>query len=422
MQFDDQDERKGRYLSHKSKIMKKIAVLDYRFEEVSRSVATQTDNLHGNIVFANLHDDIETTSLKEPENFSSPLKSEEQQKPIITAQDFTRDWSKETRGLTRRTSVLEEEEELDPLEALRLRQILEKRSLEEQAHKAQESEESSHSHGASKSSDEIREASKSSDLHRNPEMASLDMMSKVLIDMKPSKKSAVLQDGHAEHGTQKDFIPMETNTEGHGNFEDGARLQYLAQKELEDIRRRAMDEALSEARSSLDLEKIKQEAKSVGYEAGFKEGEAKGFITANQKAEAIALNVKSLLFEFENLKFNIMENAQENFIELSQAICETVLDQYFSVNPEAFSKVISHAIKAGVQSDNFIIHVHPEKYEALKNVTVPGFKERLKADSALAKDEFKIDSDLTALSGNVRQMISDLLKKADLRLFETQAG
>jgi len=422
MQFDDQDERKGRYLSHKSKIMKKIAVLDYRFEEVSRTVATQTDNLHGNIVFANLHDEIETSSLREPENFSSPLKPEEQQKPIITAQDFTRDWSTETRGLTRRTSVLEEEEELDPLEALRLRQILEKRSQEEQAHKDQASEESSHSHGVSKNLDEAREHSKSSEAHRNPEMASLDMMSKVLIDMKPNKKSTAPQDGHAEHGTRKDFIPMETNTEGQGNFEDGARLQYLAQKELEDIRKRAMEEALSEARSSLDLEKIKQEAKSVGYEAGFKEGEAKGFITANQKAEAIALNVKSLLSEFENLKFNIMENAQENFIELSQAICETVLDQYFSVNPEAFSKVISHAIKAGVQSDNFIIHVHPEKYEALKNVTVPGFKERLKADSALAKDEFKIDSDLTALSGNVRQMISDLLKKADLKLFETQAG
>ena len=82
MQYDDQDERKGRYLSHKSKIMKKIAVLDYRFEEVSRSVATPTDNLNGNVIFANLHDQSEITSLKEPENFGSSLVPEERKSQL----------------------------------------------------------------------------------------------------------------------------------------------------------------------------------------------------------------------------------------------------------------------------------------------------------------------------------------------------
>lgn len=422
MQYDDQDERKGRYLSHKSKIMKKIAVLDYRFEEVSRSVATPTDNLNGNVIFANLHDQSEITSLKEPENFGSSLVPEEQQKPIITAQDFTRDWSKENRGLARQHSFLDEEEVLDPLEALRLKKILDRRHQSGSPHQVDEIQAHSLPSHNSKIDADHRENGPSTDAYRNPEMASIDMMSKVLIDMKPGKKNALPSEELLASGEEKEFIPMDHHASGQGNFEDGARLQYLAQKELEDIRKRAMEEALAEARSQLDLDKLKFEARSVGYEAGFKEGEAKGFISSNQKAESIALNVKALLSEFENLKFNIMENAQENFIELSQAICETVLDQYFSVNPEAFHKVIAHAIKAGVQSDNFIIHVHPEKYEALKNVSTPGFKERLKADPAMAKDEFKIDSDLTALSGNVRQMISDLLKKADLKLFENQAG
>jgi flagellar biosynthesis/type III secretory pathway protein FliH len=261
-------------------------------------------------------------------------------------------------------------------------------------------------------------------IQRNSEMASIDMMSKVLAEMTSGKKDSedisIEDNGNVAGGDS--FIPMAGSTARNGDFEESARLKYLEQKELDEIRKNAYQEAYADAKSSIDLVKISAEAKSIGYEAGFKEGEAKGVISADQKKESLALNIQGLLSEFEKLKFNIMENAQENFVELVQAICEAVLDRYFSVDPEAFAKVVLQAIKSGIQSDQFVVHIHPEKFEAMKDVSIPGFIEKLKPDSSLSKDEFKIDSDLTALSGNVRQMIADLLKKADVSLFDVKAG
>ncbi len=399
--------------------MKKISVVDYSFQEITKTKTTQTDNLAGNIVFANLHSAEETADLKEPRFFSSNLLTEDQQSPVILAQDFTKDWTKSRQNGSKRNSFLDEDE-LDPLEALRLQQIMDKRQQEQSEQEADS--EVSTLDSASKN-EQVEDRTDSAP--RNSEMASIDMMSKVISEMKSGKKESqvgALENEVHSAETDSSFIPMSGTPGQVGDYEESARMTYLAQKELDEIRNRAYQEAYEDAKSSLDLAKISAEARSIGYEAGFKEGEAKGVISADQKKEAVALNIQGLLSEFEKLKFNIMENAQENFVELVQAICEALLDQYFAVDPESFAKVVLQAVKSGIQADHFVVHVHPEKFESMKGVTIPGFIEKLKPDSTLAKDEFKIDSDLTALSGNIRQMISDLVKKADVNLFEVKAS
>jgi flagellar biosynthesis/type III secretory pathway protein FliH len=422
MQYDDQDKKQGKYLSRKSAIMKKVAVVDYSFQEIAKTKTTQTDNSSGNIVFANLHSREETAGLKEPSFFSSNLIPDDQQPPVILAQDFTRDWSKNGQNASRKNSFLDEED-LDPLEALRLQQIYDKRMQVQNEMEADSQGEGSKIHAK----DSLGESGEGSG-PRNSEMASIDMMSKVITEMKVGKKPG--QNGDEEHQSKEaggeigdsSFIPMVGSHSQHGDFEESARMKYLAQKELDEIRKTAHLEAYADAKASLDLTKIAAEARSVGYEAGFKEGEAKGFISADQKSQAVALNIQGLLAEFEKLKYNIMENAQENFVELVQAICEAVLDQYFTLDQDAFAKVILQAIKSGIQADQFVVHVHPEKFEAMKRVSIPGFVDKLKSDASLGKDEFKVDSDLTALSGNIRQMITDLLKKADVNLFDVKAS
>ncbi len=419
MQYDDQDKKAGKYLSRKSAVMKKISVIEYSFQEITKAKTTQTDNLSGNIVFANLHSAEETASLKEPMFFSSNLVPEEQQTPVIMAQDFTKDWTKNGQNGSRKNNFLDEEE-LDPLEALRLQQLIDKRQQDQHGHDAKQAFGSSESPAREGSLENRTESSP-----RNSEMASIDMMSKVISEMKSVKKDhpgSSLDDEEEVSENDSSFIPMAGMPGQVADFEESARMKYLAQKELDEIRKNAYQQAYEDAKSSLDLTKISAEARSIGYEAGFKEGESKGFISADQQKEAVALNIQGLLNEFEKLKFNIMENAQENFVELVQAICEALLDQYFSVEPEAFAKVVLQAIKSGIQADHFVVHVHPEKFESMKDVSIPGFSEKLKPDSTLSKDEFKIDSDLTALSGNIRQMISDLVKKADVNLFEVKAS
>lgn len=419
MQYDDQDKKVGKYLSRKSSIMKKISVVDYSFQDITKAKTTQTDNLSGNIVFANLHSAEETADLKEPSFFSSNLLPEDQQSPVIMAQDFTKDWTKNGQNSSRKNSFLDEEE-IDLLEALRLEQIFDRR---QQDQRGQDTKSTVASPESTSRVDESEDRTESTP--RNSEMASIDMMSKVISEMKSGRKDSQgspLEDEASAIENDSSFIPLSGMPGQAGDYEESARMKYLAQKELDEIRKNAYQEAYEDAKSSLDLAKISAEARSIGYEAGFKEGEAKGVISADQKKDAVALNIQELLSEFEKLKFNIMENAQENFVELVQAICEALLDQYFAVDPESFAKVVLQAIKSGIQADHFVVHVHPDKFESMKGVSIPGFIEKLKSDSTLAKDEFKIDSDLTALSGNIRQMISDLVKKADVNLFEVKAS
>jgi len=441
----DQNRKNGKYLSIKSGIIKKVSILDYNFEEITNQKPLLTDNAFGSVVFANLHDENETKSLPLPDHFNDELANVEHKNPVIFAQDFTNDWSQSSLNKNKIYNILEDENELDPLETLRVHQ---KNARSSNKNSGVENANASTPHTENQSNEARSDLQQTSDLGgkdpksskakttqemnpgdssnsnatRNPEMATIDLMSKVISDLQPQIGKNQDDPENSVHLGSKDentdFIPIAMEKNQGKSFEEGARMQYLAQKELEEIRKKAQEDALTEAKKNINIERIEAEAKSRGYEVGFKEGEAKGVMAAQQKKEELALNIEKILDEFGNLKFNILENAQENFLELAQAICEVILDENFKLNPHAFGQVIQHAITQATQSDQFLIYVSPERYDSLKDINIPGFKDRLRSDRSLQKDDFKIDSDLTAVSGNIRQMISDLLRKANIKLFE----
>ena len=118
----DQNKKNGKYLSKKSGIIKKVSVMDYNFEEITKQKPVITDNILGSVVFANLHDAQETGNLPMPARFNEDLANPDTRNPIILAQDFTHDWNKSSLNKNKHYSILDDDEDLDPLEALRNKQ------------------------------------------------------------------------------------------------------------------------------------------------------------------------------------------------------------------------------------------------------------------------------------------------------------
>ena len=215
---------------------------------------------------------------------------------------------------------------------------------------------------------------------------------------------------------EESFVPLDTApAQGLKEVDQASVDNYLSQKELEEIRNQAYQDAISE----IDLEAIKQEAKSKGYEDGYKQGEAKASLSAQAETEAALDKVGDLVGEFEQLKFNILENVQENFHEITQAVCEAVLDHTVTLDPQKFANIIQNAISQTVESDNFKIRVNSKKLEQFKSVDLGSLDGKFIADDDLKEDEFKVDSDLTSVSSSIKEIILDLLEKADLDLFES---
>ena len=192
--------------------------------------------------------------------------------------------------------------------------------------------------------------------------------------------------------------------------------KYLSSKELEEMRKRAYEQITSE----IDIEGIKDQARSEGYQDGFKQGESKAALSSKAENEKTMAKVGDLVEEFEKLKFNILENVQENFQEVTQAICESVLNREINIDPIKFSDVIQNAIKQTIGNDNFEIRVSPEKFEKLEKIELGNLTGKLISDPDMSDDEFKVESDLTSVSSSIRQIVTELLEKADLNLFDNE--
>ena len=159
-------------------------------------------------------------------------------------------------------------------------------------------------------------------------------------------------------------------------------------------------------------------AKAQGYRDGFRAGEEKAELQMRENAQQIFGNVNDLVQEFSSLKMNILENVQENFYEICQAMAEALLKREFSINSETFIAVLQRAITESVEPGKIRIHVHPELFDRIAAIAPPDLKEALLKDAEIANGDFKIESSMSVVDVNVTKLISELLRQADLDLFK----
>lgn len=166
------------------------------------------------------------------------------------------------------------------------------------------------------------------------------------------------------------------------------------------------------------LEDLKTQARSDGYQAGFREGEEKGLISGQKKAAQVFRKVEEIINEFDGLKSIVLDNVQKNFYELSQAIGEALLGREFSIKPEAYATMIQRVIKDTIAPNEFKVKMHPETWQRVYDLGIPELSPHLVKDPSVAVGEFRVESKLTVVDVSAKKLVQQLLEKADINLFE----
>lgn len=402
---------KGRFFKGDDPTTKIIDVSNFDLMEICDYPISFPDNPHANIFHSKLHKTAEMAQVISTSKLVNTEFVVNDARPVIKPLDFTGEWRRIRNRMTDRQSRSDDDDIYYEQEGhtMTLRQKV-KDAMNEIKQKTTEGSSSNPPErklptdgSAIPVKSEVEQMSDHHD-HDLAEQASVPHESKARIE--PSANNPF---HFASEAPQKELLKQE----GHPNQEDG----FVPMPEA--VAHQVPHKTLVAQPTPQELQSALQESQAKGYEEGFRLGEEKALISVQDKIHQTMQEVHSIVHELEGLKSNILNNAQENFQILCQAMMESLLQQQFSINPGTFQKVIQRAIDEAVPDDKFVIHVSPKAFENLKDFADEKFIAKLKVDQELKQHDFKIESNLTVVDGNVSQIITDLLDEAETKLFDS---
>lgn len=432
--------RQGRFIKNGSKVMSRISLMDFRFTDIGESDSVDLDNARRNVIHVQYHEPSELKAgVKTPEKFNDDLVGLEQKRPVIMPLDFTQEWERNKKLRKDRIARQDDEDFEFELAEQQQRLELEEEQAEMAAKKTSEtvqlaSPAAAEAQQAPPASAEKSAAPLSQDAHLPKESTVqprpsgmvtgtekqweyMDQVGQAINRLQNTAQEAPSQpprrigmdpsplaQGSSPQGAE--FIPSPTRPEAVLEPEAEAARAYQRLKEMEE-------------QNKAQLQHIAEEAKAQGYLAGFQAGEEKAELQVRQNAAHVFGKVSDLIQEFTRLKHDVLANVQENFYELCQAMAEALIKREFSLRPETFVTVLKRAIEEAVEPGKVKVRVHPKAYDRLIGLVDGEMKAALAKDPEVAEGDFKLESSLSVVDGNVGKMIADLLKQADLSLFET---
>jgi flagellar biosynthesis/type III secretory pathway protein FliH len=407
----------GRFIKKGSKLLSSVEMVDYNFNEIAVSQPVAYDNPDRNIINARFHDPQEiAANVKKPPSIDSRL--EDANKPrlgLILPADFTQDWYNERSNKKKKKQTIDDDEDdIDYAEVARSRSrpsfqehtpqttndALVKQSFDDDL---QNSLETSHMPARPVSPEVVR----SSEHSGAEKFMTEDVMSSAIKKAftKPTSTDPA-RTGEQQERINDSFTPLPTQSEGGPvAAEEQAIESWKQQQELA-----RQNERL--------LEDLKTQARSEGYQAGFREGEEKGLLSGQKKAAQVFRKVEEIITEFDGLKSIVLDNVQKNFYELSQAIGEALLGREFSIKPEAYATMIQRVIKDTIAPNEFKVKMHPETWQRVYDLGIPELSPHLVKDPSVPVGEFRVESKLTVVDVSAKKLVQQLLEKADINLFE----
>lgn len=383
--------RVGRFIKRSDPLAGVLSISTFSLAEICETPVAYPDNEKGSIIHHSLHlasDD--ELGIRVAGDILKNL-GPEQGRPILRPMDFTEDWKKQKQRLSSRRGKVDEDEEFE----------LELELLNKDRDDSEENDEKDQDFDESDEEDEqVDEAKKNTGILKI-QRENLDVASKAIQEAQEDHEAEPPAPEPKIEVEEKTFVPMKAVV---GLQMDNPELQAI----------KTYQEQL------IDREKIIEEAKAIGYQEGFKQGEEKAALQVRQTMRELTEELGRLLGELEGLKKTVLHNAEENFQILSQALVESVLRRDMETNPGAFAAVIERAIHEAVREDQFKIHVHPETFEAFSKFADEKLRTRLISNKAIPKGDFRIESNMSVVDGNITQLVRDLLDQADLSLFNTK--
>jgi flagellar biosynthesis/type III secretory pathway protein FliH len=450
MMFDG-PKKVGRFIKKGSKVLGKVALTEFSFQEICAAPVVSHDNQSRSIIHSKFHEPVHLEkNVQAPEKFDADLQNENQRRPLLRPLDFTRDWERDKKLRKSRHARLGDEDEID----YEMDQDEDEDGDGFQAGVVPAVAASGDAKSAaSAAAGEPKQAPKTNinadanakpgdpagnpNQQEGPRYDSMDIVGKAIKNLMHHDEAGTpeqpLSAGNVKAGVAKApapqapvaaaatpvaqstapqadaFIPATTQgTAGQQATHDPeAEAAKLYQQRL-------AEQKLIEERAAAAIE----EAKAKGYRDGFVLGEEKAELQARQKSAAVFGKVGELIHEFAGLKTEILNNVQENFYELCQAMAEALLKREFSIKPETFATVLRRAVSDAVEPGEFKIRVHPEMFDRISALGDAALTKTLVKDAEVAVGDFKIESDLSVVDGQVGKLIKDLLEQADLNIFD----
>jgi flagellar biosynthesis/type III secretory pathway protein FliH len=413
----DGQKKIGRLLKKGSKLMTCVSMVDFSFDEVVQNIPLGFDNPDRSIINTRFHDpkDIER-SVKQPSAINTQL--EDLHKPrhgVIFPADFTQDWYNERQNKNRRKKEQDDEdEEIDFAEMARTQGGRRSRR-EGQEHEDTSSENQLTTSRNHTSSTEIEPSA----------MVAQPMQPQDFRNNDPTQTQKFLNTHGMSAAISKAFSPNtseNSNQENNGSTEAFTPLPTQSEQVPVAAEDRAIEswknQQMIAKQNEQILEDLKSQARSDGYQSGFREGEEKGLISGQKKAAQVFSKVEEIITEFEGLKSLVLDNVQKNFYELSQAIAEALLGREFSIKPEAYATMIQRVIKDTIAPNEFKVKLHPETWQRVNDLGIPELSPHLVKDSAIPVGEFRVESALTVVDVSAKKLVQQLLEKADINLFD----
>lgn len=383
----DGKKRAGRFIKGNDRLMNHVSIGSYSFEEICPTPIASFDNEDATIIHARLHTaaDLEKTVRAHPK-FDQKLKSQDGDRNIIKPVDFTPEWNQvvsPSTGRRRRIGRGDDAMELSDEGQRELAMIF--------------------GSDAAASVAEVVSAPPP-----EPAVSPFVGTESVL-----EREAGSFRINREESGSDS-FIPLETGGTGEtaATVEAEAADAWKVRKDLE----QEMQKAVAEAKEAAVLEGRKS-GYDTGYQEGFRSGEEKGELGARQTASQFFGRAGELIREFESLKGQILDNVQQNFFDLCQAMGEALLEREFEIRPDSFASIMRKAVSETVKGDQFKIRLNPETADAMAKSGIKDLDDHLVRDAQIPAWEFRLESQLSVVDVQAKKMVKNLLSQADVTLF-----
>lgn len=429
--IQDGPKRQGRFIKKGSAVAKNIVLQEFPFADINVLPTLSHDNTARSIIHSAYHETLAIdVATKYPDKFDEDLTNPREQRPVLVPLDFTADWER-TKSMRRdRIKGNDDDDDFDYEAAIRAARLKAEGGSDtagetsspgggeapqaaapvkapEVAASAAEADDAVAAMQAAgfrfskQTSEESAPASAQQASPQRPVPPPAPAQRSVPPAAEPSPVAANELIG-AFNDQPSSFIPMAAS-------EADVAEEYrrrLAQKEQDEKER----------------VKLEEEAKARGYREGFRIGEEKGATFARQNAGALFGKVGELIDELGNLRKVILDNVQDNFYEICQAMAEALFKREFTIHPETFAAVIKRAIDEAVEPGKIKVRVHPEMFERISALGVKDLESVLVKDPALDPADFRVESEQAVVDASLSKIVADFLTQADLALVEAGSG
>lgn len=467
--FTDGNKRLGKFIKKDSKLFKYINIKSFSFEKLLEASKFFFDNKNKNILHVPLHSETDLHNIiKQHKTFDKVLETPDGPRPIIQPLNFTEEWKRKNSKTRHRNSLYYDYDEdiEDDLQSFLQNDQPSKSTINRNDENEIKVTPEDASLNVNHKNDNIQNTNNTTDglkdglnqfrvsalnvkqdinsnsynnqvndeqnfyaiqkqnldnLAHTINNASKNLASNIINNKNPfklNKTDAIQHDSESTQSTSHteddisnipNFASSDTTDNIDNNLEHSSAEEYRS------------DDSSIQSKSNMAKTNEILDADNNASESEISESNTDISNDAKTTLVEIVQEAKNLVYQLQDLKKHILNNVQNNFYEIAQAIAEGLLKREFSINPKSFAEFLRKAIDENVSGDDIKILVHPSYYNKLIKLSgVEDLKALLVSDNSVEEGSFKIDANFKTIDGSLKTLISNLFSKADTKLFEEE--